>query len=334
VLDRDAAESIRLTYVAATRARDLLVVPAIGDHRLAGWVDVLHPALYPPPERQRQPTTAAGCPPFGADTLAIRPPRGPRALADAVAPGEHRPERGEHPVVWWDPAALALDREGQVGLRQQEILKQDEAGGIGEASIQAHDRWQRRRGEMVTAGARPTLVACTVTEHTRAATPVPGATSVRIERIELAAVRPHGRRFGILVHAVLAEVPLDAPAAALQRAAAVQGRYLGCTSEEVDAAATVVAEALRHPLLRRAAAAPECRRELPLTLRLDDSTVLDGVVDLAFADAPAGPWTVVDFKTDLGRAADPTAYQEQVRLYARAIAAATSRPADPVLLYV
>jgi hypothetical protein len=43
------------------------------------------------------------------------------------------------------------------------------------------------------------------------------------------------------------------------------------------------------------------RREVPITLRRDDGTLAEGVVDLAFLeDGPdfAG-WTVVDFKTDL-----------------------------------
>jgi ATP-dependent helicase/nuclease subunit A len=94
-----------------------------------------------------------------------------------------------------------------------------------------------------------------------------------------------------------------------------------------------VAQALAHPLLRRAAAAGQCRRELPLGLRLEDGSVLDGVVDLAFAEAEG--WTVVDFKTDLGVAeGSRAAYEEQVRLYARAISAATARPARGVLLYV
>jgi ATP-dependent exoDNAse (exonuclease V) beta subunit len=140
-----------------------------------------------------------------------------------------------------------------------------------------------------------------------------------------------------LVHAVLAGTPLDAAAAALERAAAVHGRYLGCSDDEVAAAARVVAAALGHPLLRRAAAAHaagRCRRELPLALRLDDGSVLDGVVDLAFTDGSDGPWTVVDFKTDVGRGGEKPAYEEQVRLYARAITAATGRPAQPVLLYL
>ena len=46
---RDRAESQRLTYVAATRARDVLVVPAVGDAPYdGGWLDPLMPAIYPP----------------------------------------------------------------------------------------------------------------------------------------------------------------------------------------------------------------------------------------------------------------------------------------------
>jgi ATP-dependent exoDNAse (exonuclease V) beta subunit len=346
VLERDAAESIRLTYVAATRARDLLVVPAIGDHRLPGWVDVLHPALYPPPDRQRLRQPAPGCPEFGPDSLDVRrrPSRAKLSVNDAVAPGQHQPERGEHTVVWWDPAALALDRADQVGLRQQEILKNDETGTNGEASIRAHDLWQQHRAETLAKGTRPTLIARTVTEHTRAsagqAAPAVLPAPVGIERVAPGrAARPGGRRFGTLVHAVLAEIPFDATPERILGAAAVQGRYLGCSGAEVEAAAASVAAALRHPLLRRAAAAQEtglCRREVPLALRLDDGTLLDGVVDLAFAGEADAAWTVVDFKTDAEVEGETSRadYQEQVRLYARAIAEATSRPAHAVLLYV
>ncbi len=342
VLERDAAESVRLTYVAATRARDLLVVPVVGDQRLPGWVDVLHPALYPPRDRQRQGQPAPLCPAFGSDSLVARPARGPRALHEAVAPGQHGPELGGHKVVWWDPNVLDLGKEDQVGLRQQEILKDDAAGGNSDASIRAHAEWQQRRRDVGRRGAVPTLVARTVTEHTRDQSNEPSPDPVLVERVPAGrTARPHGRRFGTLVHAVLAEIPLDASALVIQAAATVQGRYLGCSPPEVEAAGLTVAEALRHPLLRRAAvaqAAGRCRRELPLSLRLPDGTVLDGVVDLAFTeesgDARGDTWTIVDFKTDLGVARDNSTYEEQARLYARAISEATARPARAVLLYV
>ena len=46
--ERDKAEGQRLAYVAATRARDVLVVPAIGDEVYeGGWLDPLMLAVYP-----------------------------------------------------------------------------------------------------------------------------------------------------------------------------------------------------------------------------------------------------------------------------------------------
>jgi ATP-dependent exoDNAse (exonuclease V) beta subunit len=65
---------------------------------------------------------------------------------------------------------------------------------------------------------------------------------------------------------------------------------------------------------------------------LPDGAVLEGSVDLAFLDEDG--WVVVDFKTDADMGERKAAYQHQVGLYARAIAAATGRPARAVLLTV
>ena len=54
-LRRDAEEAVRVLYVAATRARDLLVAPVVGDERHEGWIGRLNPALYPAPENARAP---------------------------------------------------------------------------------------------------------------------------------------------------------------------------------------------------------------------------------------------------------------------------------------
>ena len=67
-------------------------------------------------------------------------------------------------------------------------------------------------------------------------------------------------------------------------------------------------------------------------MRLDDGTIVDGVVDLAFADSNG--WTVVDFKTDRELGDRTARYQAQVRLYLRAITAATGQPARGLLLIV
>ena len=69
---RDGEEALRLLYVAATRARDLLVVPVVGDRSAAqedqeqGWLRKLGPVIYPPPDAVRSPDSrnAPGCPAF------------------------------------------------------------------------------------------------------------------------------------------------------------------------------------------------------------------------------------------------------------------------------
>ena len=67
-------------------------------------------------------------------------------------------------------------------------------------------------------------------------------------------------------------------------------------------------------------------------LRLLDGTLAEGVADLAFREA--GRWTVIDFKTDRELAERSAIYEQQVRLYATAVARATGEPSDAVLLRV
>jgi len=361
VLARDDEEAVRVAYVAATRARDLLVVPTVGDERVDGWVSVLFPAVYPPAARRRSPEPAPGCPPFGLDSVRAWPLRAPRDPTSSVAPGLHRPEAGGHAVVWWDPEKLDLERDGDVGLRQQRILAADESLIVSDRGEKAHATWQARRRALLERGASPSLLVRSATEmgilaklareaalgNADAVQPVPPpapiASTVPVEHLTVGredkATRPHGKRFGTLVHATLAEVELDTDARGVARVAAVVGRLLGATAAEIEAAARAATAALSHPLLQRAAASAkrgDCRREAPIMLTLPDGSLVEGVVDLAFRDAPAQrpSWTVIDFKTDIELAREPIAYETQVRLYAEAISAATGEPAVPVLLSV
>jgi ATP-dependent exoDNAse (exonuclease V) beta subunit len=149
--------------------------------------------------------------------------------------------------------------------------------------------------------------------------------------------RPHGKRFGTLVHAVLAAVPLDAGAEAVQAATVQAGRVLGAPADEQAAAVQAVAATLADPWLRRAAvaaAAGRCRRETAVALVLDDGTLVEGVVDLAFRDDGDDGWTVLDFKTDRELGGRLAEYRRQVGLYARAVSRATGMPACAVLLRV
>ncbi len=88
-LARDEAEGVRLAYVAATRARDLLVVPAVGDEEREGWIEPLNRGIYPPMEVRRQQTAAPGCPAFKTkDSVLMRPNADP-ASSNTVCPGLH-----------------------------------------------------------------------------------------------------------------------------------------------------------------------------------------------------------------------------------------------------
>ncbi len=127
-MKRDRAEAIRVAYVAATRARDLLVMPACGDEPIVGWFEVLNPLLYPPEDARSRPRPAPGCPAFGADSVLERLPAGRPPAGGSVQPGLHAPAQGGAAVVWWDPAVLALDVEELASVRHRRILEAEPNG--------------------------------------------------------------------------------------------------------------------------------------------------------------------------------------------------------------
>src|SRR5688572_1181509 len=217
---REREEGIRTAYVAATRARDLLVVPAIGDQPYdGGWLSPLDTAVYPPVGSRRHPRPAAGCPPFKKDSVLKRPDDGV-AMSQTVAPGAHTVDAaGDAPfdVVWWDPAALELGAEPPFGLRRQELISRDVPLEIIAEGTSRYVKWRNSRAETVTRAATPALDVRTVTEWTREdagvqGNRIPKGDSRKVETITIEATegRPSGPRYGALVHASLAVVPLDA----------------------------------------------------------------------------------------------------------------------------
>ena len=336
---RETEEAIRLLYVAATRARDLLVVPAVGDERREGWLARLHPVIYPAPGTARTPLERGGpgCPSFKAELAGIRPrnanPRGP-----GVTPGSHRPEAGAHRVVWWDVSLLELNVHETMGLRQDRLLQADEERSRSDRSRAEHDEWRARRERALRIGAAPSRRIAAAAEIAAVETAEPAELQA-IEVVELPrpADRPHGRRFGALVHAVLERAPLAADGAEIARQAEFFGRILGANGAEMAAVVPAVAAALESAPMRRAAAAIELRRETPLAITRADGTLVEGVIDLAFReqDADGGSrWTVIDFKTDADLGGRLDEYRAQAALYARAIARATGAAARGILLRV
>jgi ATP-dependent helicase/nuclease subunit A len=342
---RDREEAMRLLYVGATRARDLLIVPAVGSAPQEGWLGRLNPVIYPAPKDWRVPLEPAppGCPVFGDDSVVVRPPKAP-AKSRVVAPGLHRAQAGDHHVVWWDPAKLRLDARETMGLRQHRLLTADKGERAASQGAQEYGQWKARHGATLAAGAVETYKVVTATELAarmieRGERPGwlgdPGA--IGIERVARATKRPQGVRFGTLVHAILSRVVLDADAGAIAEAARFFARMLGADDTETQAACEAVAAALGAPLIKAAAAAgPALRRECALVLKLEDGVTVEGVVDLAFPERVAGGerWVVVDFKTDVDLTGRLGEYRLQLLLYLRAISQSTGVPARGVLLCV
>jgi ATP-dependent exoDNAse (exonuclease V) beta subunit len=350
-LDREAAEAVRVSYVAATRARDLLVVPAVGDEPYEDkWLSALNPSLYPPVEGRRTGAPAPGCPPFGRDSVLDRP-NGDPAHHTTVSPGLHiiRSDTavgaGLQPgpsVVWWDPRALALDSQPSFGLRQTELIGKDTDPAIVAADSAAFAQWARTREAACESGRTPSLRIETVAARAARLTQAKGdresasaANAIPIVEVTREGQRPSGRRYGTFVHDVLSVVPLDADATAIADVAQSRARALGASAVEIASVVTLVSAVLQHDLLgraRRAQRAGACRRESPLTMVLEDGTVVEGVVDLAFEEN--GVWHVVDFKTDRDLGLDVDRYRLQVGMYVQAIARATGGEARGFLLRV
>ena len=339
---RDRAEAIRLAYVAATRAEDLLVVPAIGDGPYgAGWASPLSPAIYPDSAETLAGTT--GVPAFeGRDSVLDRP-MGQSAALTTVLPGAYAmrdPCTGESfTVVWWDP--LLLDRKGEErrGIRREDLITKEARPEVVAADRARFDAWRQRREEVRERSRRPSLRIVTTTEYAKDEAER-GLDSARAADVTILEViredrRPSGRRFGVLVHAMLAAVPLDASREEISDLARLHARVLSASDDERDAAAIAVRQALAHELLGDAraavAAGRSCRREAPISI-VRDGVLIDGQIDLAF-ETERG-WMVVDFKTNAEIFSAEDMYRRQTALYADALQSITGKPAAGVILRI
>ncbi|HEX5657814.1 MAG TPA: UvrD-helicase domain-containing protein [Polyangiales bacterium] len=341
VQDHDEAESVRITYVAATRAKEMLVVPVVGEGRIDGWTSLLAPGLYPPPERRRSAIPAAGCPAFTGDSVMNRPVDSYDGPEASVAPGEHVPMLGEHRVVWWDPWLLDLDRRASGGVTQQDLLKEDSAAQ--ERGLAEYEAYRLQRSVDRAAGARPSLRTRAITELAGELTDevVVAPATHELIVIDSGATRdgrPSGKRFGTLMHALFEHAVLaggpDASARELEGLSRFVARSLGATEAERTRAVSDVALALRHPLferIERAHARGELFREAPVTSCPEAGELREGIVDLAFREH--GKMVLVDFKTDVV-IAEVTRYAQQLSLYAGALEKALGEPVECVLFRV
>ncbi|HWC98125.1 MAG TPA: UvrD-helicase domain-containing protein [Candidatus Sulfopaludibacter sp.] len=315
----DEEEALRVAYVAATRARDLLVVATIGEEdRPGGWLSPLHEALYPPQDRWRISDVAPGCPKFGWSTVLNRPADQPEEVS--VKPGLHRPKAGSHTVVWFDPAVLALRVAKAEGVENEQVLTGTPEQAV--EGLRLYQEWKDARARRLRDGSVERYRVEQAESFGKAAE----AAHIPVETVTLplAMGRPTGRKFGRVVHDILQHAGSAEDAAGL---AEIWGRRHAVTQDDCRAAAEAARQALEY-LAQAMPAGAERHRELPVMVRLADGRLLDGRIDLAWRDASG--WTVVDYKTDRRDKRNLS----QVQIYAWALEQATGAPARGIVLEV
>jgi ATP-dependent exoDNAse (exonuclease V) beta subunit len=235
---------------------------------------------------------------------------------------------------------LALDADSGYGLRRDDLIAKDGDPVASEARLAEYRRWQAARATAIAEARVPSLRIRTATAlaHDPEVTDAAPDAVIDVVDVSRAGRQAFGTRFGSLVHATLATVPLDASDAVIATVAEAQGRILPTAdpprdaSAEVRAAAEVVTTVLRDALFDRVRAAERagrCQRELPILWKAPDGTLIEGTIDLVFEDDEGT--TVVDFKTDR---IDLEPYRRQLALYCHAMRQIKSGPVKGLLVRV
>lgn len=303
-LQAEREEADRLAYVAATRARDILVVCSIGVHESDGWLAPLNQALYPAQGSWRQPLPTVGCSFDGTKTAWNI--RDSSVENRSIKPGLYSPQVGSHRVLWFDPGCLALDRSIDCGVKDEDLLAGDPALGLAK-----YKEWQQGRNRLIEVGAAPTH---RVTVATASSPKEKQETATEIVSISVGSPLATGRRFGTLLHQILRDVDWDPEPEALAMFVRTQGTLIGANEAEISSSIAAVEAILQHPLIREAALAAKSYREFPILIKEYDGAIIEGSIDLLYEVGER--WTIIDFKTGL---ADRVEYKRQIALYGKAL---------------
>jgi ATP-dependent helicase/nuclease subunit A len=325
---RDTEEAWRIAYVAATRARDLLVVAATGDEiRQESWLMPLYPALYPPKGKWSRPAPAPGCAFKGEDTILHRPPD--VEPEEILRPGLHEAGVGSHTVVWFDPSLLVVTSQTDGGIDDEALLRptmSEPAEGL-----RRYDEWRAARDERLTKGARPEIRVRRITDVDVLPEDV---ADVKVEILRLdpgpttVSALPRGRKHGDLVHALLAQAAFPPDRIGIEALATVHEIGSRMSAAARQQAVDLVVRTLAHPLVSSALKAKRVHREYPVTYDANGE-LHEGVIDLASFDGTG--WTVLDYKTGPG---DEPRYHRQIAIYGEIIQRTTAAPVRLVVLEI
>lgn len=330
----DVLELDRTLYVAATRARDLLVTvrPSARYEMDRSWLRPVYDRMPEPDEDLEAGVRETGH-------------------------GDAAPRTGQPDPLPADPTArrwslLARDAGADDGDERDEG-----DGGFG--------AFLEQRADTLARGSIPTTPVIRADRYARRDFP---PDEVAIHQLPRAPGRPRGAAFGELVHRILERAPFDgAEEETPARLAPLLAAEYDLDEALAAPAAAAAEAALQHEVLHAARLAAErgaCFREFPIYLREDDpapeepgtgngagtnsaetggALLIEGKVDLLFQPEDGAPWTVVEFKTGsepADAASSPEAeaaldrHRRQATIYARAVSRATGEPAHPVLLFV
>ncbi len=299
----EAEEALRLCYVAATRAKDHLVICA---HHVAGSRPSLGELLYEAAQPlgglwRRLPSVLDG--------EAERPSGSPRLAAAAEVSGRLRIESPEELTAWAARRAELLAG----AVRRANVPATEVAALAGLDELPAYSEEAGPAGdEEAAAGLPPSW------RRGRAGTRIGRAVHATLQSIALADA------------AAIAGCGPKRPGAAgrLEEVARAQARAERLDGREAEVA-RLAAAGLRAETVVAALGSGKAKRELYVATEIG-GTVLDGYVDLCFGEAD-GSLTVVDYKTDsvacpAEAAAKAARYELQAASYAICLEEATGRP--------
>ncbi|MBD3348114.1 MAG: AAA family ATPase [Candidatus Eisenbacteria bacterium] len=321
--ERALAETIRLLYVGATRARDLVVVPWFPDGGKSTS------GLLPHLESLAARASAEGDPVARwYDTarldLSVRETKPVRLDLDQALSAEPGETRAARALAEWSER---MERFAPEHDRPPAIVTPSRLGHAG------------RGAPVGPRGERP--LPDSGLGHVGSGPPAEPSGSTKSRHVEHGSFpdderenlyRVGGTALGLLVHSVMEQAALG-ESRGLEDVVRAVARSEGATAELEALAARMAVRAMGSPVVRRAVASGRFAREAPFCARLDGFTI-EGKMDLLFVEE-AG-LTIVDYKTDQkpagGFEALAETYGEQALAYCVAAEKATGLPVREVVL--
>lgn len=293
---REQSESLRLAYVASTRARDLLVIPSAGpsapDIDKKSWLGPILRALRPPLAEERNPQPHPALPEFGPHSLS-------REVANAppnIKPGVHLSRTKDYTIAWWDPNVLPHVPPPSFGLRNEQFLA---SGSQADTSIKAYEKWYADHQQAKDAGIEQSIVLedLRVPPSSSSAELMPIAPSRSIQTSKDALT---GARYSLLIHRVLRDIRITSTEKEVQQVVTYQGRYVSASEAEIKSATTSILAYLADDIAQRARNASICHQNYPIVGLSPLGTTIDTSITMLFCEGspPAEPsWVAVDCTT-------------------------------------